>query len=52
MGQNHDVEARLRDDFLNPFWRAPGWDLENKADLLPENFALADGGLVWYKAGR
>jgi hypothetical protein len=27
------VEAQLRDDFLNPFWRALGWDLENKAGV-------------------
>lgn len=25
------AEAQLRDDFLNPFFRALGWDLENKA---------------------
>ena len=28
------VEAQLRDDFLNPFWRALGWDLENSAGLI------------------
>ncbi len=28
------VEAQLRDDFLNPFWRALGWDLENSAGLV------------------
>ena len=25
------AEARLRDDFLNPFFRSPGWDMENRA---------------------
>jgi len=25
------VEAQLRDDFLNPFFRALGWDMENRA---------------------
>jgi hypothetical protein len=24
-------EAQLRDDFLNPFFRALGWDMENRA---------------------
>jgi hypothetical protein len=28
------VEAQLRDDFLNPFFRALGWDLENSAGLI------------------
>jgi hypothetical protein len=28
------VEAQLRDDFLNPFFRALGWDLENRAGLV------------------
>jgi hypothetical protein len=28
------VEAQLRDDFLNPFFRALGWDLENRAGLI------------------
>ena len=27
-------EAKLRDDFLNPFFRALGWDLENRAGLI------------------
>ena len=26
-------EAKLRDDFLNPFFRALGWDMENRAGL-------------------
>jgi len=26
-------EAQLRTDFLNPFWRALGWDIENVAGL-------------------
>src|SRR5712692_5085297 len=26
-------ESALRNDFLNPFWRALGWDLENRAGL-------------------
>ena len=25
------AEARLRDDFLNQFFRSPGWDMENRA---------------------
>jgi hypothetical protein len=28
------AEAQLRDDFLNPFFRALGWDLENSAGLI------------------
>jgi len=28
------VEAQLRDDFLNPFFRALGWDLENSSGLI------------------
>ena len=28
------AEAQLRDDFLNPFFRALGWDLENNAGLI------------------
>ena len=28
------AEAQLRDDFLNPFFRALGWDLENRAGLI------------------
>jgi hypothetical protein len=28
------VEAQLRDDFLNSFFRALGWDLENQAGLI------------------
>jgi hypothetical protein len=28
------VEAQLRDDFLSPFFRALGWDLENSAGLI------------------
>jgi adenine-specific DNA-methyltransferase len=35
------VEAQLRDDFLNPFWRALGWDLENKAGLVQEKREVA-----------
>ncbi len=27
-------EARLRQDYLDPFFRALGWDLENRADLV------------------
>ena len=27
-------EAKLRDDFLNPFFRALGWDMENRAGLI------------------
>ena len=28
------AEAQLRDDFLNPFFRALGWDMENRASLI------------------
>ena len=28
------AEAQLRDDFLNPFFRALGWDMENRAGLI------------------
>ncbi len=27
-------EAKLRDDYLNPFFRALGWDMENRAGLI------------------
>ena len=27
-------EAKLRDDFLNPFFRALGWDMENRAGFI------------------
>ncbi len=28
------AEARLYDDFLNPFFRALGWDMENRTGLI------------------
>ena len=28
-------ESALRNDFLTPFWRALGWDVENKEGLAP-----------------
>jgi hypothetical protein len=31
------VEAQLRDDFLNPFFRALGWDMENRAGLIQKH---------------
>jgi predicted type IV restriction endonuclease len=31
-GEGYD-EAALRNDFLNPLWRALGWDVENKEGL-------------------
>lgn len=31
------TEAQLRDDFLNPFFRALGWDLENRAGLIQKH---------------
>ncbi|HEY5911181.1 MAG TPA: N-6 DNA methylase [Verrucomicrobiae bacterium] len=30
------AEAQLRDDFLNPFFRALGWDMENRAGLIQQ----------------
>ena len=30
-------EASLRQEFLNPFFRALGWDIENKAGLIPQH---------------
>src|ERR1051325_3032394 len=30
------VEAQLRDDFLNPLFRALGWDMENRAGLIQQ----------------
>jgi hypothetical protein len=33
---NYD-EASLRQEFLNPFFRALGWDVENKAGLIPQH---------------
>lgn len=35
-GKNYD-EASLRQEFLNPFFRALGWDIENKAGLIPQH---------------
>ena len=32
------AEAQLRDDFLNPFFRALGWDMENRAGLIQPEF--------------
>jgi len=29
-------EAGLRAEFLNPFFRTLGWDMENKAGLIPQ----------------
>jgi hypothetical protein len=35
--KNHSyVEAQLRDDFLNPLFRAMGWDMENRAGLIQQ----------------
>jgi hypothetical protein len=34
--QSSYVEAQLRDDFLNPFFRALGWDMENRAGLIQQ----------------
>ena len=31
------AEAQLRDDFLNPFFRALGWDMENRAGLIQKH---------------
>src|ERR1035441_5036766 len=31
------LEAQLRDDFLNPFFSALGWDLENNAGLIQKH---------------
>lgn len=33
---NYD-EASLRQEFLNPLFRALGWDIENKAGLIPQH---------------
>ncbi|MEI6219638.1 MAG: hypothetical protein WCP86_12115, partial [bacterium] len=30
-------EASLRQEFLNPLFRALGWDVENKAGLIPQH---------------
>ena len=35
-GKEYD-EASLRSEFLTPFFRALGWDLENKAGLIPSH---------------
>ena len=35
-GREYD-EASLRSEFLTPFFRALGWDLENKAGLIPSH---------------
>ena len=35
-GPGYD-EASLRQEFLNPFFRALGWDMENKAGLIPQH---------------
>ena len=33
-------EASLRQEFLNPFFRALGWEIENRAGLIPQRQAL------------
>lgn len=35
-GDDYD-EAKVRSDFLDPFFRALGWDLENNAHLIPQH---------------
>src|SRR5258706_14182788 len=30
------AEAQLRDDFLDPFFRALGWDMENRTGLIQQ----------------
>ncbi len=37
------VEAQLRDDFLNPFFRSLGWDLENSAGLIQTKREVGSG---------
>jgi hypothetical protein len=35
-GANYD-EANVRKDFLDPFFRALGWDMDNRAGLIPKD---------------
>ena len=39
------VEAQLRDDFLNPFFRALGWDMENRAGLIQQKREVGEATL-------
>jgi type I restriction-modification system DNA methylase subunit len=35
--KNHYDEASLRNEYLNPLFRALGWDVENRAGLIPKH---------------
>jgi hypothetical protein len=45
-------EAKLRDDFLNPFFRALGWDLENRAGLIQKKREVEIESLTHIGGGR
>jgi len=39
-------EAQVRIDFINPFFKALGWDIENKAQKPPQDIFVITGGLM------
>jgi hypothetical protein len=50
-GPNYN-EAKLRDDFLNPFFRALGWDLENRAGMIQKKREVEIESLTHIGGGR
>src|SRR5260221_12026762 len=46
------AEAQLRDDFLNPFFRALGWDTENRAGLIQKAREVAIASATKIGGGR
>lgn len=46
------AEAQLRDDFLNPFFRALGWDMENRAGLIQKEREVEIESLTHIAGGR
>jgi hypothetical protein len=45
-------EAQLRDDFLNPLFRALGWDMENRAGLIQKEREVEIESLTHISGGR
>ncbi|HEX5399588.1 MAG TPA: DNA methyltransferase [Verrucomicrobiae bacterium] len=46
------TEAQLRDDFLNPFFRALGWDMENRAGLIQKEREVEIESATRFGGGR
>jgi hypothetical protein len=45
-------EAKLRDDFRNPFFRALGWDMENRASLIQKEREVEIESTTHFGGGR